>query len=140
MTRPTTRPGKNNKVAELVRFAIVGILSNIVYFSVLGGLLWSNMTIEIAAAIAYATSMVVNYLLQRSYTFKSDKKHLHATTKYLLVQFVGMGVNSGTLHILVTQLGWPIIAGLAIALILVTCWTYLAMKFWVFANPRHKPS
>lgn len=137
---PPARPRKNKRAAELIRFATVGILSNILYFSVLGGLLWINMAIEAAAAIAYATSMVINYLLQRSYTFKSNSKHLHATVKYLLVQFIGMGINSGTLHILVTQLGLPVISGLIVALALVTCWTYLAMRLWVFSDSRHKPS
>ena len=126
---------------EVFRFALVGILSSGLYFIIISVLLmWTGLALEFTAAIAYALSMVVNYLLQRSYTFRSKRGHVKATGAYLFTHAVGLGINSGTLNILVTQFDWNIVVGLCTAIGLVACWTYLAMKFWVFGDLRQEVS
>jgi putative flippase GtrA len=144
--------------AELARFGLVGGLTNVVYF----GLLWLlrghlQLRWGLAGGVAYGLSMVVNYLLQRAYTFRSQGPHLRAGHRYVVTQAVGLGINSGILELLLEQrlldalLGPELSAyaleprllpdiplrfvlGQGIALAANVTWSYLTQKFWVFRD------
>lgn len=125
---------------ELMRFAVVGGSSTLVY---IGSLIWlkdqAGFNLMIAAALAYALAVVCNYVLQRAWTFKSAKRHLVALPQFLMVHVVGVAINAGTLTMLM-GLGvglWP--AQFA-ALFPIAAWSYLAQKLWVFFHPGDTPS
>ena len=122
------------RLFEVLRFGFSGLLTNVAYFAVLFAMLWLELPVELSGAVAYACSMVVNYVLQARYTFRSDRTLRESTLPYLATHGIGMAINSASLHLLVSRLQWPVLAGQAIALVLVASWSYLAMKRWVFAK------
>jgi len=132
----STPPGRvlsRRSVAEMLRFGFVGIVSNGVYFSVLPLLTFVfDAVLWLAGAIAYASSVLVNYLLQRSLTFRSQRAHRQAGPRYLVVQAVALGLNSLLLGLLVTRMGLHFVIGQGAALVVTTAWNYLCQKFWVF--------
>lgn len=131
--KSSLRPAAKASLGELFRFGLVGVLSNVVYFGVLPVLtLLLDTALWLAGAIAYACSVLVNYLLQRSLTFRSQRGHLQAGPRYLVVQGVALGLNSFLLGLLVTRLGWHFFLGQGVALVVTTTWNYLCQKLWVF--------
>lgn len=124
---------------QFVRFVHVGLLTNLVYFGVLallhflwGGQLWLN------AALAYLLSAVVNYVLHYQFTFKSSSSHDIAIMKYVVVQSIGLTMNSMILHLVVAKAGVHYVLGQAVAIIFVTGFTFLINRNWVFSTePRH---
>jgi putative flippase GtrA len=151
------KPARNlaTWLGELARFGFVGVLSNLVYF----GVLWLLRTLALpwwlSASIAYALSMVLNYILQRSFTFRSTRGHGEAGRRYVVAQLGGMAINSATLEVLLGQrvldgllgaevagyvialpalpsLPLRVVLGQAIALVFTTAYTYVTMRFWVF--------
>jgi putative flippase GtrA len=155
-TTPARTPGGG--LAQLVRFGIVGVLTNGVYF----GALWLLRVVALpwwlGATIAYALSMGLNYGLQRSFTFRSERPHSEAARRYLVIQLGGMAVNSSLLELLLGQrlidaalgpalaerlLPLPALSGLPLrvllaqgfALIITTSGSYVAQRFWVFRSP-----
>ena len=129
-------PGRAQRVRSLVfeifRFGASGLATNVAYFGALVTLLALDLRVEVAGAVAYVLSMVVNYQLQARFTFRSASLGPRAVVRYLMTHGVGLSINSGVLYLLVTRLGLHVVVGQGVALVLVVAWTYLAMKHWVF--------
>ena len=127
------------RVRELMRFVQVGVASNLVYFCVLGLLhLLLKVELWLGAAIAFATSTVVNYSLHHQHTFRSAERHSRALGKYAVVQAVMMAVNSLLLHLMVTRAGGHYLVAQVVALGMVTCLTYLLSRNWIFSSAKSR--
>ena len=119
-------------VRELVRFGLVGVLSNAVYVCALILLRRWTLPWWLATGAAYATSMLVNYVAQRAFTFRSARPHHQAGGRYLVLMLSCLVLNSCLMEIFMSQgLLHPVIAP-AIALVIVTAISYLGQKRWVF--------
>ena len=110
---------------EIVRFGVVGGLSVLTYVAVLNplamalpGRLW------LVSAVAYAASMVANYLLQRSFTFRSDRPHRKAVGRYLVVHGVGITLNAAMLQVLVAWIHFSLLIVQGAAVVTVGGGTY----------------
>jgi putative flippase GtrA len=121
------------RVSEIARFGISGLATEFVYFGLLwlSGL-WQTMPMWQRATLAYLGSIVVNYALQRSFTFRSQKTHTHSGPRYILVHSVGMAINSGVLGLTVDVLKLPFLPSQVAAIGLVAIWSYIGQKRWAF--------
>lgn len=121
------------RIAEVVRFGVSGVATEVVYF----GLLWllgraGELPMWWRASLAYVGSIAFNYFVQRVFTFRSSKAHSHSGPRYLLVHAVGMGINSGVLGFAVDFLELPFWPSQIAAIGLVAVWSYFGQKFWAF--------
>lgn len=122
---------------EMIRFGLMGATSAGIYLVFFVPLRWVIPSrLWLASGVAYLLSMVVNYLLQRNYTFRSDRPHQEAVVRYLVVQFVGLGLNSLVLEVAHHHLRFPLWPSQGFAIICVAIWSYLAQKVWVFVGKR----
>ena len=122
---------------EALRFATVGTASTGLYFA----LLWlvtvvTRLSLTLRATLAYGTCIIFNYIVQRSFTFRSMRQHQHAGPRYMVVQLGGMAINSAVLWLGVDIEHWWYPAVQVGAIALTTIWSYLGQKFWAFQGPR----
>lgn len=123
---------------RVVRFLIVGVLSFaldlgllIVLHEVAGVALW------VATPVAFITSLVFNFLLQRIYTFKATNKgHVSAFKYGLLVVFNVLATDVIVLLFAETELTYA--AGKVVATVLTMVWNFFIYKYWIF--PSAKPA
>lgn len=119
-----------------VRFLTVGGLSFIVDLGLLV-LLHEvcNVGLWIATPIAFIVSLIFNFLMQRSFTFRSTHKPLVSLAKYLLLVIA---------NVLATDLivNWFAVAGLTyaagkvVSTVSTMVWNYFIYKYWIFpASP-----
>jgi putative flippase GtrA len=127
---------KLSSLPEVMRFGLTGLISNLVYFGILFALLSFDIVIEVAGAVAYLASMVTNFQMHARYTFGSTKAHAKTSVPYLVTHGVGMIINSTVLHVLITRLAWSVLLGQALSVLLVAVWSFFAMKYWAFRQPR----
>jgi putative flippase GtrA len=128
------------RLREMLRFVQVGLASNLVYFGVLGlvyGVL--DLVLWFGAALAYATSMAVNYTLHHRHTFRSRQRHSRALVRYFVVQAAMLSTNSLLLHLMVSQAGGRFWIAQLVAIGVVTCLSYLLSRHWVFAHRQPPP-
>lgn len=122
------------ELGELVRFGGVGVFCLGLY-AVLMVLL--NYTMDapmvVRATVAYAPCIVANYVLQRTFTFRSQKQHQLAGPRYMIVQLGGMIANSGLLWLTVDVAHWPYWLGQGTALAGMAAWSFVGQKFWAFS-------
>jgi putative flippase GtrA len=123
---------------EMVRFGIMGATSAGVYLALLIPITHLLRTrLWLAATIAYVLSMAINYVLQRNYTFKSERPHQEAVTRFVVVQSIGLALNAGVLEYAATYAHWPLWMAQGAAVSCVAVWSYGAQKVWVFVGERH---
>jgi putative flippase GtrA len=118
---------------ELIRFSWVGALT----LSIYAGELWllnrfCDFPTWLDATIAYGPCLVVNYLLHKNFTFRSDKQHHVAGPRYLVIQLGGMAINSAVVWLGVDVLHWHFLVAQFAALATLSLWSYLGQKLWAF--------
>lgn len=126
-------------ILELVRFGSVGLTSALVYFAVFWALSAQIGTTWILGALAYFPSMLVNYLLHRSFTFRSDRQHLYAGPRYIIIQGGGLFINSSGLW-LGARLGLQYWLAQLLAIAALAVFSYVGQRFWTFAPSGIAPT
>ena len=119
---------------ELARFLVVGGGGAVVnYFMVQWGLnAFPNLYKPIITVTCHALLIVPVYLLQRSFTFRSDADHVQAFPKYFTPQLVSLGIN-----FTISTIIFPIFhidnkIGAILVIGLTSILSMLALKFWAF--------
>ncbi|MGC4068747.1 MAG: GtrA family protein [Polyangiaceae bacterium] len=119
--------------SEMFRFGVMGLTSTGIYLLLFVPVRWLiPEPLWLIGAIAYLLSMFANYVLQRNVTFRSQRRHQEAVSRYVVVQLIGLALNAGLLELIVTRLKHPLWFGQSVSVVLVALWSYGAQKFWVF--------
>ena len=122
--------------SSLVRYVLVGGLSFIVDL----GLVWllhvaAGWPLWIATGCAFVSSFIVNYTLQRLFSFSSRAPHGGALARYSILVATNTVLTVAIVTLLDTTIvgwGW----GKVIATILTTVGNYFAYRQWIF--PPHR--
>jgi len=128
---------KNLYVKQFVKFVLVGAISTLIDFGIYIFLtrffvfwqthyLWANFTAMIVASI-------VNFLANKSWTFKNGKKKiLDQYIHFCIVLVLGLFAYQFLFGFLVANLNWYDIIGKAIAAFVIMLVRFHLHKFWVF--------
>ncbi|HET9516352.1 MAG TPA: GtrA family protein [Actinoplanes sp.] len=126
---------RNAELRRLARYGISGGASALTHFSVLFVLVEAAHVWPPAASTAgFVASIVVSYLLQRAWVFRSETRHAVAGTRFLTVTAVAFGINTGIVwagfEVLHLPYGWvQVVALTAIPVVNYTLnsrWTFKA--------------
>ena len=110
----------------------MGVISNATYLGVLIGFRWMTWPWWLSAGLAYAASMIINYVLQRSLTFRNPAAHRQQGPRYLVVMLSCLLVNSGLMVLLVgTMEAHPALAQTA-CIAITPSFSYVGQKCWGF--------
>jgi glycosyltransferase involved in cell wall biosynthesis len=129
----------------VVRFAIIGVLSTVVY-ALLYLMLRNPLGPDGANATALALTAVANTQANRSFTFRLRGRDglLRQHAAGGLVYLLALGMTAGALDLLIALNPHPArtleVAVLVSASLLATITRYIALKTWVFAHGGHRPS
>jgi putative flippase GtrA len=118
---------------ELVKFSLVGASGFIVNLAVYAALLRGSGLHYIPAAIcSFAVAVTNNYFWNRHWTFRESRGNLYYQgMRFFVVSAVALGLNLVLLKVLV-ELGLDKIAAQAIAIVLVTPFSFSINKLWSF--------
>jgi putative flippase GtrA len=120
---------------QFFRFASVGAIGTLAHYVLLVMLVEMLRTNEVAASTAGATlGALVNYLLNRRYTFRSKKRHGEALTKFLIIAALGLTLNSLLMLIFVEILNIYYLLAQVLSTGLVLIWNFLGNRFWTFRD------
>jgi putative flippase GtrA len=119
---------------EIMRFLVVGGGGAIVnYFMVQWGLnQFPELFKPIITVSCHALLIVPVYLLQRSFTFRSDANHVQAFPKYFTTQLVALGINFAISTIIFPIFKIDNKIGAILVIGLTSILSMLALKFWAF--------
>jgi dolichol-phosphate mannosyltransferase len=130
-TRPLSPTGR-----QLRRFCVVGASGYIVNLVVYSSLLAAGVHYVAAATASFLVAASSNYVLNRHWTFEASQERLASQSlRALTVSGLSLGANQICLLALV-ELGADHLAGQAVAILLVTPFSFVANKLWAFGAAR----
>lgn len=121
---------------ELLRFLLIGgtaTLIDLILYLLLG--LW--MPASFSKFLSMSCSCMFSFFMNRRWTFKSQEKiTVLQVTKYVMAQFINIGVNVGVNALALYSLGAPKLMAFMLATGTAMALNFLLQKFLVF---RTKP-
>lgn len=120
---------------QLKRFIIVGVLSTATTYLFLVILVESFDTNPVkASVIGYIAAGVLNYLLNRNYTFQSGRSHRSAGPRHAVVILAGLLLNTLVMHAGVQLMGIHYAITQFIAICLVFSVSFTLGRTWTFSS------
>lgn len=123
--------------SQFVLFAGVGVIGTAAHYVLLSVLVEVAGVHPVPASTAGAVlGALVNYFLNRQFTFRSDKRHREALTKFLTIAALGLALNGLLMFILVDAFGLHYLLAQFISTGLVLVWNFMGNRFWTFSDAR----
>lgn len=128
-------PATQGVLSQFRRFAVVGLLSNLLLYGAYLGLTGLGVEPKIAMTALYATGVLATYAVNNLWSFGRARLSAASFTRYLGAQGLGFAFNLGLLWVMVDFLHWPHQAVQALAIVLVAALLFGLNRYWVFAPP-----
>ena len=125
---------------QAVRYLLVGVSNTAITLVAYALVVAAGVPPVAASAVAFAAGAANGYRLNRSWTFRSDRRGAGQGARYVAVLTLGLGLNALGVAIAVHGAGLPKLAGEIVALPPVTVTMFLLTRSWVFgAGGRRAP-
>lgn len=88
----------------------------------------------LASMAGFVLGALVNYYLNHRITFRSDKRHGEAATKFLTVALVGFVLNSALMALETEIFHIHYLVAQVVTTLVVLIWTFSGNRLWTFAD------
>ena len=121
-------------VERFLCFAGIGVVATAIQYLILvAGVQLAHAAPVVASSIGFFIAALMNYALNRRYTFGSRKPHVEAVTKFAAVAALGLALNGMLLAAGTHILGLNYLLAQVLATLAVLIWNYSANAAWTFA-------
>ncbi len=121
--------------AQLLRYLVVGLANTMLGFAMILALdLGLGVNSLVSNAVGYVAGAICSYLLNRSYTFRSQRMHRKALPEFLALMLVCWLINAAILSIARNALLWPALPSQALAVATYTILFFLGSRRFVFRD------
>lgn len=128
--RPFALP---NWLRQFIAFFWVGIVAAIAHYSVLVTMVELGKFTPVQGALSgYVSGGIVSYLLNRRFTYDSERPHSEATWRFGVVAGVGFVLTWGFMQLFSAHWGVPYLLAQIVTTVIVMLWSFLAHKLWTF--------
>lgn len=117
-----------------LRFAIVGLTSNLVLYLLYLTLTHFGLGHKSAATLLYVTGVLQTFLFNKRWTFSHQGRHSTSFVRYVIAYVGGYLLNLGMLVLLADRMGIAHQYVQALAILVVAATMFLTLKFWVFRH------
>ncbi|MEM7376710.1 MAG: GtrA family protein [Pseudomonadota bacterium] len=134
MIEALRRGARRPVLQQLLRYGIVGVLTNAGGYAVYLLLTWVWASPKVVMTGLYAAGAVAAFFANRRFTF-DDHGHIgSAGVRYLIAHVLGYLLNLTLLLVFVDSLGYPHQAVQAIAIVVVALFLFFLSRWYVFRS------
>ncbi len=126
----------DNPLGELIRYGIVGIVSNLAAYLLFLGVTHIGVGHKTSMTVIYVGAATLGFLGHKQWTFSRSGHWLRTGWRYAAAHSLGYLLNLGLLLTFVDYLGYPHQLVQAAAIFVVAGFLFLTFKFTVFALPQ----
>lgn len=124
---------KPSAVRGFIRFAAVGAVGACAHYALLLGLVELAAVKPLpASAAGFLLGAVVNYSLARLFVFASERSHVRAFTRFLIVAGIGLAINAGLMFVFIEVFGLHYFPAQLGATAMLLFWHYAGNALWTF--------
>ncbi len=125
---------------QFLTFAFVGVIAAVAHYGVLILLVELTGMLPVFATLwGFLFGAAVSYVLNRRYTFRSDRPHRAAAPRFLAVSTGGFVLNGLVMLLLNEFWGMPYLLAQVIATLIVLFWNFSANRLWTFRTGTDNP-
>jgi len=124
-------------IKQLIRFGIVGVISNMAGYLVYLLITYLGIGPKLAVSLLYPIGTYMSFAGNKSWTFGAEKGTAIAGMKHIFVYALGYVLNLVILAIFVDFLDFAHQLVQFLAIFVVALFLFLAMKFFVFTEPNN---
>jgi len=121
------------ELRRIVRFGAVGVLNTLLTLASFVALTHAGAPAPLASALAFALGAANGYVLNRRWTFRSERRGARTALSYTAVQALGAGMSAVGVALAHTDLDLRRLAAETVVLPVVTLTTYTLSRRVVFA-------
>jgi putative flippase GtrA len=122
--------GTSGKAA---RFGLIGVLSGAIYIAVAGALVHAGLLgPALSGVIGYLASMPINFVGNRSWSFRSEGSLVGDLTRYVVLHAANIMLAAATMSLVIEGLRLHVAAGLLATVVVIPVANFIAMNLWVF--------
>ena len=122
-----------NGINKFIKFGLVGVLNTLINWIIFAVLNFVGVYYIVANVIAYAIATANSYIWNSKWVFKYNGKDKKETTiKFVILNLIGLALNTAILYFLVDVLLFNKLIGLVITTVIVMVINYIVNKIWVF--------
>ncbi len=123
---------RNGTFGEMLRFAVVGLVSNGVLYVLY--LVARSLGVEhnLAMTIAFLVGVAQTFVANRSWSFRSRARAAPAFGRYLIVYLMAYLLNLAASILFVDRFGYPDRVVQAIMVVVIAVLLFVGQKLWVF--------
>lgn len=122
------------QAASFVRYAVVGVCSNLGLYLAYIGLSHAGIGHKTAMTVAFVLGILVTFVFNRNWSFQSSQPAKGAFVRYAATYVLGYLVNLAALVLLVDFAGYPHELVQALMVVLVATMIFVLQRRWVFAD------
>lgn len=125
---------------QFVKFSLVGGINTIIDLGMYVLLTRvADLYFVLAGTISFILAATNSYFLNRAWTFRDNSRNVPLQfLKFFLAGLTGLGLNTGTLFVLVRYAGIHDVVAKILAIVLVVAWNFSVNKFWVFTDAQKR--
>jgi dolichol-phosphate mannosyltransferase len=125
------------RLTRLGRFLVVGgtgVLVNSLALLIL--FQWAHLLLMVASALSAELGIINNFYWNDRWTFKRTQLSWRRFARFNLVSLAGLVITTGTLWILVRQLGVYYLTANLLGIALATAWNFVANSLWTWGGAQ----
>lgn len=120
-------------INKFIKFGLVGVLNTLINWIIFALLNFVGVYYIVANVIAYSIATANSYIWNSKWVFKYNGKDKKETTaKFIILNLIGLALNTAILYFLVDILSLNKLVGLVITTAIVMVINYIVNKIWVF--------
>lgn len=120
-------------VNKFIKFGLVGVLNTLINWIIFALLNFLGVYYILSNIIAYVIATTNSYIWNSKWVFKYNGKDKKETTgKFIILNLIGLALNTTILYLLVDMLGLNKLVALVITTAIVMVINYIVNKMWVF--------
>jgi putative flippase GtrA len=118
---------------QFLRFALVGGVGTSAHYAILI-ILVSGLHAHpvLGSTVGFLLGMIINYILNKSFTFSSTRAHREAFWRFVIVAVIGIGINTSAMALLTIPLDFHYLLAQVLATALALSWNFFGSRHWVF--------
>ncbi|MDX9872792.1 MAG: GtrA family protein [Clostridia bacterium] len=127
--------GNTAQFLRLIRYGLVGFLGTALHTGVLIAFVELAQGDPVGGSVlGFLTALIVSYILNRSWTFRSADKGYRQFFIYTSVSLLGLGFNTTLMFLTVNVLSWHYLLGFCLVVLVVPLSNYFLNCIWTFRN------
>lgn len=134
MRNPEGQASRSGYRFQLLRYAIVGVVSNALGYMVYLLLTQAGIAPTMTVTLLYITTAALAFFGNRRLTFQSRSRFLGPALRYVIAHGIGYVINLALLAVFADRLGVPHQLVQLAAIFVVAGFMFFALRWFVFAD------